>query len=84
MDDLFDFMKKITREKAEAIKEGAYLAKELQDAHLDHLEYITICVYCGSQTLAPCCGENHHEQVPVDKDGNLIDVPKTPSTPSER
>lgn len=31
-----------------------------------------VCVYCGNQTEAPCCGEVHHEIGYETKDGEII------------
>lgn len=31
-----------------------------------------VCVYCGTETKEPCCGEVHHEVGFEDSDGNLI------------
>lgn len=75
MSDYFEMMKKVTEDHAIAL--GAKISGNIRDAHNDNIEeWITVCEYCGTQTLDPCCGENHHVKMSVDKDGNEVILTK--------
>lgn len=66
----------------EAIETAASIASELQDMHDDHIPYglevATVCAYCGTRTMAPCCGENHHRDILVDRHGDEVSIPSKP------
>lgn len=60
------------------------ITHELQEMYRDIPEgfrVITVCAYCGSETTAPCCSENHHEDILIDGNGDEVSIPSTPNVP---